>query len=119
MLSPVGHFIVRIDGPSKRVPDRDAWQRGLVVTDDDGARSSVSLVLSGPAQVDDDVWRAAVLNGVERLEFAFKGDGWGVHVEGGPTFDVELTEDQVAPFIGERSAGVSLDDGSIVGEFSI
>ena len=43
----MAHYVVTIDGPPQRMPDRDAMERWLVVTGDDGESRPVRVVLSG------------------------------------------------------------------------
>jgi hypothetical protein len=120
------HYIVRIDGPPALGPDQDESERRLLVTGDEGERRTVVIRLHGPSHSamrtanEEDAWRAAVFYAVEQLEVAFKGEGWGVHLdEGGPSFVVEASGDSIARFVGESSARISLDDGAVVGEFGI
>ena len=98
-------------------------ERRLLVTGDDGGQRSVSVVLSGQddsaVQDDDAAWRAAVYFAAEEVELAVRGEGWGVHLEGGSPLLVTATADSIARFVGEPSAGISLDDGSVVGEFGL
>jgi hypothetical protein len=123
MLQFVAHYVITIDGAPERVPDRNASERRLVVTNEDGQQRSVSVGLSGQgestAHDDDAAWRAAVFFAAEEVELAIRGEGWGIHLEGGAPLLVTATADSVARFVGEPSAGISLEDGAVVGEFGL
>ena len=71
------------------------------------------------AQDDDAAWRAAVFFAAEEVELAVRGEGWGLHLEGGSPLLVTATADSIARFVGEPSAGISLDDGAVVSEFGL
>jgi hypothetical protein len=112
----VAHYLVTIDG----APEGDADHR-LLVTGDDGQQRAVTVRLGGQGHEGlgdrDAIRRAAVYYAVSQLEFAVQGEGWGVPVEDGPAFEVTVTADELARFVGGPSAGVPLDDGAVVGEF--
>ena len=112
----MAHYVVTIDG----APEGDAEPR-LLVTNDDGHQRAVTVHLSGQGHDGlgdhDAVRRAAIYYAVRELEFAVRGEGWGVPVEDGPAFEITVTADELARFLGESSAGVPLDDGAAVGEF--
>jgi hypothetical protein len=119
-------YVVTIDGSAQPASDRGASSRRLLIIGDDGNQRSVSVTLHEgpqvPNQADvspDELWRAALFYAVEQLEIAFKGEGWGLQLEGGPTFDVEVSDDQLRRFVGAPSSGISLEDGATVGEFAI
>jgi len=54
---------------------------------------------------------------VREVEFAVRGDAWGVPVEDGPAIEIPVSGDELARFIGGLSASVPLNDGAVVGEF--
>ena len=99
----MAHYVITIDGPPRRLSDRDAMERRLLVTGDDGESRPVRVVLTGGADAptDDAAWRAAVFAAVEEVEIAFHGEGWGVPVEDGPALEVTTTADSIARFVGE------------------
>jgi len=111
----VAHYVVTIDG----APEGD--QHRLLVTSDDGNHRSVSIRLAGQTAdglgESDTVWRAAIYYAARELEFAVRGDAWGVPVEDGPAIEIPVSGDELARFIGGLSASVPLNDGAVVGEF--
>jgi hypothetical protein len=126
MLCAMAHHVITIDGPIRLVPERDASERRLRITRDDGEQRIVSVVLSGQSSDLDlqgvnqaDAWRAAVFYAVGELEVSFMGDAWGVDPEEGAALVVEAPGPAIARFVGDASAGIALDDGAVVGEFGI
>jgi hypothetical protein len=111
----VTHYVVTIEGAPA------GEQHRLLVTNDDGHHRTVSVRLSDQTAdglgESDAVWRAAIYYAVRELEFAVRGDAWGVPVEDGPTIEIPVSGDELARFIGGRSANVPLNDGAVVGEF--
>jgi len=119
----MSHYVITIDGPPRRLPDRDGSERHLLVKGDDGAQRPVTVVLDaqggGAATDEDATWRAAIFYAVEEVEIALRGENWGVHLEGGPSFVVTATQPEISRFVGDHTAGVPLDDGAVVGEFGL
>ena len=92
-----------------------------MVTSDDGQQRAVSVRLSGQTADglgdSDTVWRAAIYFAVREIEFGLRGENWSAPVEGGPDFEVTVSADELARFMGGPSANVALNDGAVVGEF--
>ncbi len=117
------HYVVTIDGPPTRLPDREGAERRLLITSEAGEQRPVSVVLSGQgpatAKDDDAAWKAAIYFAIEEVELGLRGEGWAVPVEDGAPFEVHVSADSIARFVGEPSGDISLDQGAVVGEFGL
>src|SRR4051794_409823 len=112
-------YVVTLDAPPPTDHEQDVVELQLQLSADGEHHRNVSVRINGVRHVEatDELWRAAVFYAVEELSLAVKGDVWGAPAGSGPGFVLDVTADDAARFIGEPSAGVSLDAGAVVGEF--
>jgi hypothetical protein len=113
----MAHYVVRVEGPPEAADGGARME--LSVTSDDGTHRQVAWVHVASAEPDAETWGVAVLYAVEQIEVSFRGETWGVQVEGAAPMLIDVTENTAAHLADGSAERAPLEVGGIVGAFEL